>query len=41
MSILTTQPDALATLAGSLQGIGSVVNVQNGAAAASAAATGC
>jgi len=41
MSILTTQPDALATLAGSLQGIGLMVSVQDGAAAANAAATGC
>ena len=40
MSILTTQPDALATLAGSSRGIGLMLSVLNGVAAANAAGTG-
>src|SRR6201993_4509706 len=34
MSYVTTQPEALAAAAGSLQGIGSALNAQNAAAAA-------
>lgn len=34
MSFVTTQPEALAAAAGSLQGIGSALNAQNAAAAA-------
>jgi hypothetical protein len=34
MSFLTTQPEALAAAAGSLQGIGSALSAQNAAAAA-------
>jgi hypothetical protein len=34
MSFVTTQPEALASAAGSLQGIGSTMNAQNAAAAA-------
>lgn len=33
MSFVTTQPEALAAAAGSLQGIGSALNAQNAAAA--------
>ena len=34
MSFMTTQPEALAAAAGSLQGIGSALSAQNAAAAA-------
>jgi hypothetical protein len=34
MSFVTTQPEAIAAAAGSLQGIGSALNAQNAAAAA-------
>ena len=34
MSFMTTQPEALAAAAGTLQGIGSTMNAQNAAAAA-------
>lgn len=34
MSFVTTQPDALAVLAGELQGLGSAMNAGNAAAAA-------